>query len=679
MHREFIQKLIKILEANFSDESFGPDQLAKDLDVSHSTLHRRLKKATGKTISQYIREFRLEKAKEFLKEENITAAEIAYKVGFASTTYFNKCFHDYFGTSPGEYRNQIGAKDHVHTQSSKKIRKTALIGIPVLVLISLLIIIYAYDKRAKNETLNKSVAIFPIEYIGEPGYKYQALGFGEEIKNKLSTIEDLRVLDVSIIEDSLFANRPEKNKMKELNVGFLQKSSIQKTNEGFLLFVKLTNAKNGELIYNQKYSIVENNRLNTPNTIAEAIAEQLHAKISPEERIRMQKVPSLDPEARDFYEQGRTAHMEYWQDESNLKALQKAEDYYQKALNIDSTFALAYAGLARIAFDKTNWSDIFKDTYLDTILTLANRALFYDPTLAEAHTLRGLYYSARGSGKAVSEYEQALQYDPNNWQAYNGLGNYYLLKDNVKSAANFLEATKRRRGPEYKLMLNNLIFILVINGLLEEGHELSKRKLLWDDDSISYYRRLAHIEEYKEHFNQAIEYASKAWLIDSTDLNVNALLGFNYVLLKDYKKASKYYENMVRLSNLMNYKMNNEHHRTGFFYLVRGDTIKANAYFQRQIDADLQLIEMGNADRALYDLAATYAILNEKEKAFETLEIFEKQHAIPWFFYFYMKNDPLFQSVRKEPQFQEILNRVKRKALEGQQKLKTWFAQQEVI
>ena len=679
MTHDFLQNLTAILEANFSDENFGPDQLAKKMGISHSTLHRRLKEKTGKTISQFIREKRLQKAEELLQNEEITVAEVAYKVGFASTTYFNKCFHDYFGKSPGEYRNQIVTKDHVYTQSSGKIRKTALFGIPVLLLISLLIIVYAYDKRAKNENLNKSVAIFPIEYIGEPGYKYQALGFGEEIKNKLSTIEDLRVLDVSIIDDSLFANRPERHKMRELNVGFLQKSSIQKTNAGFLLFVKLTNAKNGELIYNQKYSIVENNRLNTPNTIAEDIAKQLHAKISSEERTRMQKVPTLDPEARDFYEQGRTAHMEYWQDERKLKALQKAEDYYQKALNIDSTFALAYAGLARIAYDKTNWSDIFKETYLDTILTLANRALFYDQTLAEAYTLRGLYYSARGSDKAVREYEQALQYDPNNWQAYNGLGNYYLLKDNVKSAGNFLEATKRRRGPEYKLMLDNLVFIFILNGLFEEGRELINRKLLWDDDSVSYYRRLAHIEEYKEHYPKAIAYASKAWLIDSTDLNVNALLGFNYILLKDFKKASKYYENTLRLSSLMNFKMNNEHHRIGYFYLVSGDTLKAKEYFQRQINADLQLIGMGNADKALYDLAATYAILNEKDKAFETLETFEKQHAIPWFFYFYLKNDPLFQSIRKETEFQEILNKVKRKALEGKQKLKTWFDQQKVI
>jgi len=679
MNKDFLQNLIAILEANFSNENFGPDQLVREMGVSYSTLHRRIKEASGKTISQYIREYRLNKAMHLLQNKEVTVAEVAYQVGFASTTYFNKCFHDFYGTSPGEYRKNLEIKDHAPSPSSRKKRKAALMGIPVLLLIYLLLIIYTVDKRAKNETLNKSVAIFPIEYIGEPGYKYQALGFGEEIKNKLSTIEDLRVLDVSIIEDSLFANWPEKHKMKELNVGFLEKSSIQKTNEGFLLFVKLTNAKNGELVYNQKYSIVENNRLNTPNTIAEAIAERLHAKISTEERTRMQKVPTLDPEARDFYELGKTAHMEYWQDESELKALQKAEDYYQKALNIDSTFALAYAGLARIAFDKTNWSDIFKDTYLDTILILANRALFYDNTLAEAYTLRGDYYSARGLGKAVSEYEQALRYDPNNWQAYNGLGGYYLLKDNVKSADNYLEALQRRRGPEYKLMLNNLIFILVINGLLEEGQELINRKLLWDDDSVSYYRRLAHIEEYEGNFEQAVAYASKAWSIDSTDLNVNALLAFNYVLLKDYKKASKYYENTVRLSSLMNFKMNNEHHRIGFFYLVRGDTIKANVYFQRQIDADLQLIEMGNADRAMYDLAATYAILNEKEKAFNTLEIFEKQHAIPWFFYFYLKNDPLFQSIRKEPQFQEILNNVKIKVLEEQRKLKTWFEQQDVI
>lgn len=679
MNQKYIDQLTKILEANYADENFGPEQLAEKLGLSHSTLHRRLKDKSGKTISQFIREVRLNKAEELLQDEEITVAEVAYRVGFASTTYFSKCFHDYFGTSPGDYRHKMVFEKNAEALPLIKKRKTALIALTVIILITVILIIYAYDNQSKTKNTNKSVAIFPVEYIGEPGYKYQALGFGEEIKNKLSTLEDLRVLDISIIEDSLFANRTEKQKMKELDVGFLQKSSIQKTNDGFLLFVKLTNAKNGELIYNQKYTVLEKDRLSTPNAIAEAIANQLHAQISSEEKIRMQKVPTLAPEAKDFYELGRAAHMNYWQNEQNLEALQRAENYYRKALNIDSTFARAYAGLARIAYDKTTWSDIFKTNFLDTVLTLANQALSFDNTLPEAYTLRGDIFRERGTGEAISEYEKALEYDPNNWQAYNGLGNYYLLKDNVKSAANFLEAAKRRRGPEYKLMLDNLIFIFVLNGLFDEGQEFMSRKLMWDDDSIYYYRRLAHIEEYKEHFNQAIEYASKAWLIDSTNLNVNALLAFNYVLLKNYQNALPYYERITRICNRMNFKLNNEHHRMGYIYLMTGDSVQANEYFRRQIDADLQLIELGNADRALYDLAATYAVLNEKEKAYETLEIFEKQKAVPWFFYFYLKNDPLFNGMRNEADFQQILNKVKGKAGYEREKLIAWVNQQESI
>jgi Flp pilus assembly protein TadD len=445
------------------------------------------------------------------------------------------------------------------------------------------------------------------------------------------------------------------------------------------LIVNLTNTKSGEIEWSDTFNSGLENILEVESNIYQAIAQQLNAFITPGEKARMQKVPTLSSEANDFYQMGRAAHMEYWKNNTDLESLNKAEDYYQKALNNDSAFAQAYVGLAQIAYDKTTWSDIFKNTYLDTVLSLANQALSFDNTLSDAYTLRGDYYRARFSDKAVVQYEKALHFNPNNWQAYYGLGNFYILKNSIKSAQNILEATKRRRGPEYPIMLDNLAFIFILNGLFDEGQELINRKLSWDTDSLYYYRRLALIEEYKEHFEKAARYALKAWAIDSTNLNTNNLLAFNYVLLKEYKKATYYNERIVQISNNINFKLNNEHHRIGYVYLVNDDKQNATKYFHRQIDASQKLIAMGNAEEALYDLAATYAILNENDKAYENLKKVQQQNTNLWFIYFYMKNDPLLNTIRNEPAFQEILNRVKTKAETERDKLKTWADQQELF
>jgi AraC-like DNA-binding protein len=101
---EFVKRLTKIVEANLPNEQFGVNELAAKTGMSRSQIHRRLKSISNKSVSQFIREVRLEKAKELLEEGILTGSEIAFKVGFGSPSYFIKSFHDYFGYPPGEVK-----------------------------------------------------------------------------------------------------------------------------------------------------------------------------------------------------------------------------------------------------------------------------------------------------------------------------------------------------------------------------------------------------------------------------------------------------------------------------------------------------------------------------------------------------------------------------------------------
>ena len=98
----FYKKLAEIVEANISNEQFGVDDVVEEINLSRSQIHRKLQEISGQSITQFIREIRLERAHEMLLDGEGTASEIAYKVGFSSPTYFNKCFSDHFGFTPGE-------------------------------------------------------------------------------------------------------------------------------------------------------------------------------------------------------------------------------------------------------------------------------------------------------------------------------------------------------------------------------------------------------------------------------------------------------------------------------------------------------------------------------------------------------------------------------------------------
>lgn len=122
MDQEFINRLTELLESNLENEHFGVSELAKEMGISRSQLHRKIHAIHNKSSSQFIREFRLKEAMVMLQNKVATASEIAYRVGFASPTYFNTCFREYYGYTPGEvkYRNPLNKVEKKNTRTSDK-------------------------------------------------------------------------------------------------------------------------------------------------------------------------------------------------------------------------------------------------------------------------------------------------------------------------------------------------------------------------------------------------------------------------------------------------------------------------------------------------------------------------------------------------------------------------------
>ena len=100
----FISQFKKIVEERLSDSNLSVEDLAADMGLSRVQLYRKVKALTGSTPVDLLRKARLAQAQRLLQESTLSVSEIAYQVGFASPSYFTKCYKDEFGTVPGEAR-----------------------------------------------------------------------------------------------------------------------------------------------------------------------------------------------------------------------------------------------------------------------------------------------------------------------------------------------------------------------------------------------------------------------------------------------------------------------------------------------------------------------------------------------------------------------------------------------
>ena len=102
MDTHFVKNLKTSIENNIHKEHYGVTELAADLALSRSQLHRKVTGLLGYSPNEVIRNMRLEKARMMIQKKAGTIAEIAYNCGFNSPAYFSKCFKDYFGHTAGE-------------------------------------------------------------------------------------------------------------------------------------------------------------------------------------------------------------------------------------------------------------------------------------------------------------------------------------------------------------------------------------------------------------------------------------------------------------------------------------------------------------------------------------------------------------------------------------------------
>ena len=105
--REFLDNIDEYIKERISSDKIDIDYLAERMNISASTLYRKMKSLTGLSANEYIRKYKMTYAEHLLLEGKFTIKEIGYMVGMSTASYFRKCFKDEFGDTPSEYLKRV--------------------------------------------------------------------------------------------------------------------------------------------------------------------------------------------------------------------------------------------------------------------------------------------------------------------------------------------------------------------------------------------------------------------------------------------------------------------------------------------------------------------------------------------------------------------------------------------
>jgi TolB-like protein len=328
-------------------------------------------------------------------------------------------------------------------------------------------------------SIEKSIAVLPFRNDSPiDSNKYFIDGIMEEITTNLKTINDIRVISRTSVEQFRGSSKPTTPEIaKKLGVNYIVEGSAQKYGNKLLLRVQLIRAAKESQLWAKSYE-QEINKVNDlfriQSQIAQAIAAELEAKITPHEKQLIEKTPTDNPEAYRLYTVGNF-FMTQWE-EGNFR---KAIDNYKQAIMLDSSFAQAYANLASAYFELTMW-DVPKPypELIPQAKAYALKALEIDKNLGEPYFVLGSikYIHELDLIGAEQAFKKGMQLSPNFvWGRINYANFLTIMRRFEESIAISRQTVKI--NPLDPGAYNELAYALAHNGQDKEALDLYNKSL----------------------------------------------------------------------------------------------------------------------------------------------------------------------------------------------------------
>lgn len=680
---EFLALLQRVVEENVADENFGVSELANAINMSRSNLLRRLKKSTGKSVSVFIRQVRLKKAMEMLKNSSQNISEISYAVGFSSTSYFIKCFREEYGFPPGEANKRIqldSILEEVLPVKGQKRSKNALI-LAMSLLTVLLVVIGYYVIRSTNEPrsiqIEKSIAVLPFKNDSNDSSNiYLINGLMESTLNNLQKINDLRVVSRTSTEKFRNSIKTIPEIAKELNVSYFVEGSGQKIGDKILLNVQLIEAATDKQLWAKKYSREVTSLFELQEEIAKSIANEVQAIITPLEKVLIEKAPTDNLEAYDYFLKAYDL-FEKRTNEDHIKAI----PLFEKAIALDEEFALAHAVMAINYY----YLDIFKQKkeYLNEINIHSDKALLYDSKLAQSLMSKALYYLHNEEYSLAAPYlEKALEYNPNSAAVINLLSSFYsTYSPNTEKYLEYALKGVQLNVAAYDSMTASYIYLNLSNALIQTG--FVDEALKYVDVSLSYFESnpfsnyvKAYMLYAKNHdWAETRKHLFVEWKKDTSRLDILQDLAKSYYFNRDFDSANYYYERFIKMREVAQLDIYRHEHATiALVFEEVGKLEESKRYFADYLD-------FFSTDQSIYKnlaLSVYYAHLNDFKKSIEYLELFSKEdNYMYWVVLF--PNDPLVDKIQDSPEHIRLMKKIEDKFWENHRRLRKTLEDKDLL
>lgn len=664
----FIEQAEALILENLGNEQFGVSELADAMNMSRSNLLRKIKKQAKLSASQFIRQVRLKEAMDLLKEGSSTVSEISYQVGFGSTSYFIKCFRELYGYPPGE----VG-KDTV-VEESEKVRTNFLNRYkwPVIAasVIALLIasMLFFYKKDAVNTVeIEKSIAVLPFKnQSADSTNLYFVNGLMESALNNLQKIEALRVISRTSVEKYRKTDKGIPEIAEELHVNYLVEGSGQRVGNQVLLNVQLIEASSDTPIWVEQYNQEVTDVFTLQNDVAKKIADAIEAVVTPAELEQIEKKPTENLVAYDYYLQALDPYYS-----RTTEGLEAAIPLFEKAIEQDSEFALAYANIA-ISYYLLEMSQAEKQ-YTEKINSFADKALLYDSKSAESLVAKAFYYiQTKQYQLAFPHLNKALEYNPNSSLAVQILALFYssMIPDTNKYLEYALKGVQLNVASDSVtqsytyLQLSNA---LVSSGFVDEALKYINMSL--DYNAENYYA--PHLKAFilfakDGNVERTRNLVVKEWNKDTTRLDLLQDIGKLYYIEENYDSAYTYFKKFVEAREA-----------NGLDIYLQENVKIASVYKKMGLDSEAEKLfndfsEYCEGDQSTYrsvNLVWKYAYEGKVNEAIEQLRIFSKtENYMYWFLL--IEDEPLIQPLKNHPEFDAIMQKIKDQFWENQAMLR---------
>jgi non-specific serine/threonine protein kinase len=368
----------------------------------------------------------------------------------------------------------------------------------------------------------KSLAVLYFENLsGNKEDEYFRDGITEDVITDLSKIKELRIFPRSAVLG--YRDKPVTAPQvgQQLNAAYVLEGSLRRAGSRLRLTAQLIETRSGHTVWAERYDRQMEDVFAIQDELAQNIARALQVMLTEKEKRAIQKAPTADVRAYDYYLRGRQFFYQF-----RKKGFEFARQMFNRAIQIDPKYARAYAGIADCcSFLYTYWHA--SEANLKDADEFSRKALELDPELAEAHASRGLALSLnKRFEEASQQFETAIRLNPKLFEAYYFYARSRFSEGKLAEAAAMFEKASAVNPDDYQ-SLALVTGVYTGLGRKDDAQEARRRSLevierqleMHPDDARALYLGAGALAQLGQR-ERGLEWCQRALAIDPEDTGI---------------------------------------------------------------------------------------------------------------------------------------------------------------